>query len=126
MFPDVSSLHALIERSVRELQVRDYSPRQIEGALGHTLGLDTQLIEDGTYFVAEQQASCEIVACGGWSRRRTLFGSDAGPNRQAAFLDPQTEAAKIGAIFVHPDWARRGLGSLLLQHCEERAQQAGF
>lgn len=124
---DITALHSLIETSVRELQKDDYSAAQIEGALGHTLGLDTQLIEDGTYFVAEPAGeSGPIVGCGGWSNRRTLFGSDHGPNRENAFLDPKTDAAKIRAIFVHPQWARKGLGSFILKHCEEAAQRAGF
>jgi GNAT superfamily N-acetyltransferase len=67
-----------------------------------------------------------IVACGGWSNRTTLFGSDHGPYREAAFLDPATDAARIRAIFVHPEWARRGLGSLILAHCEQAAWDAGF
>ena len=124
---DIPALHALIELSVRGLQKNDYSPTQIEGALGHTLGLDTQLIEDRTYFVAEAgEQGGLIVGCGGWSNRKTLFGSDHGPNRENAFLDPKTDAAKIRAIFVHPQWARNGLGSLILKHCEEAAQRAGF
>lgn len=126
---DVPELHRLIEASVRRLQAKDYSPAQIEGALGHTLGLDTQLITDQHYFVAEIQnpdGMMQIVACGGWSNRKTLFGSDHGPNRQDEFLDPKTDAAKIRAIFVHPDWARRGIGSLILKQCEEAAQSAGF
>jgi GNAT superfamily N-acetyltransferase len=124
---DIPALHSLIELSVRGLQKDDYSPAQIEGALGHALGLDTQLIEDGTYFVAEpvEQAGV-IVGCGGWSNRKTLFGSDHGPNRENIFLDPKTDAAKIRAIFVHPKWARQGLGTLILEHCEEAAQRAGF
>ena len=124
---DIPALHTLIELSVRGLQRDDYSPAQIEGALGHALGLDTQLIEDRTYFVAvpvDQPGL--IVGCGGWSNRKTLFGSDHGPNRQDTFLNPRTDAAKIRAIFVHPQWARRGLGTLILQHCEEAAQRAGF
>jgi GNAT superfamily N-acetyltransferase len=129
---DTPALRRLIERSVRQLQREDYTPAQIEGALGHALGLDTQLIEDGTYFVAQTQANSDgegtatLAGCGGWSRRRTLFGSDHGPHREADFLDPAVDAAKIRAIFVDPAWARRGLGSLLLQHCEQAAQAAGF
>jgi GNAT superfamily N-acetyltransferase len=124
---DIPALHTLIELSVRGLQKNDYSPEQIEGALGHALGLDTQLIEDRTYFVAEAGVQAGlIVGCGGWSNRKTLFGSDQGPNREKAFLDPKTDAAKIRAIFVHPQWARNGLGSLILKHCEEAAQRAGF
>jgi GNAT superfamily N-acetyltransferase len=124
---DIPTLRDLIELSVRGLQKNDYTPEQIEGALGHALGLDTQLIEDGTYFVAEHaQAAPAPVGCGGWSNRATLFGSDHGPYRQRAKLDPGKDAAKIRAIFVHPDWARRGLGSLILKHCEEAARAAGF
>ena len=119
---------------MRGLQTRDYSAAQIEGALGHALGLDTQLIEDGTYFVAEARAGAldataggpVLAGCGGWSRRKTLFGSDHGPHREEGFLDPATDAAKIRAIFVHPAWARRGLGSLILRHCEDAAWAAGF
>ena len=124
---DVSELRALVERSVRQLQKNDYTPAQIEGALGHALGLDTQLVDDGTYFAAVPISKPNvIVGCGGWSYRKTLFGSDHGPNRESALLDPATEPAKIRAIFVHPEWARQGLGSLILRHCEDAAQQAGF
>ena len=124
---DIPVLHALIERSVRELQKNDYTPEQIHGALGHTLGLDTQLIEDGTYFVTETMGEPRVIAgCGGWSMRRTLFGSDHGPGRRAELLDPARDAARIRAIFVHPDFARRGLGSSLLAHCEQAARNAGF
>ena len=124
---DEDALRELIELSVRGLQKPDYTPAQIEGALGHALGLDTQLIADGTYFAATPEASPErIVGCGGWSFRRTLFGSDHGPHREQGLLAPSTEPAKIRAIFVHPEWARQGLGSLILQHCEEAARRAGF
>jgi GNAT superfamily N-acetyltransferase len=131
---DVAELRALIEASVRGLQTKDYSAAQIEGALGHALGLDSQLIEDGTYFVAEAGDAAlrsapgapVLAGCGGWSRRKTLFGSDHGPHREAGFLDPAQDAAKIRAIFVHPAWARRGLGSLILEHCEQAARAAGF
>ncbi|HTV09510.1 MAG TPA: GNAT family N-acetyltransferase [Candidatus Aquilonibacter sp.] len=124
---DVPALHGLIELSVRGLQTADYSPRQIEGALGTALGLDTQLILDGTYFVAFPADKPEVMAgCGGWSARRTLFGSDGGSGRDAALLDPLTEAARIRAIFVHPEYARLGLGSMILEHCESEARRAGF
>jgi GNAT superfamily N-acetyltransferase len=124
---DAAELRALIEASVRGLQTKDYTAAQIEGALGHALGLDSQLIEDGTYFVAEAREGAPVMAgCGGWSRRKTLFGSDHGPHREDGFLDPAQDAAKIRAIFVHPAWARRGLGSLILEHCEQAARAAGF
>ena len=126
---DIPALHALIESSVRILQANDYTPGQIEGALGTVLGLDTQLVTDQTYFVAETAGNSgarTIVACGGWSKRKTLFGSDHAAVREPEFLDPATDAAKIRAIFVHPDWARRGLGTLLLETCENAALAAGF
>ncbi len=128
---DVPALHALIEASVRGLQAEDYTPAQIEGALGTVLGLDTQLIEDRTYFVAEalDRSSNErkfLAGCGGWSKRKTLFGADRGPGRAPELLDPATDAAKVRAIFVHPDFARRGLGSLILATVEEAARLAGF
>ena len=124
---DIGSLRGLIEISVRHLQKQDYTPAQIEGALGHLLGLDTQLIADRTYFVATPMSIPElIVGCGGWSFRKTLFGSDRGPDRQDALLNPATESAKIRAIFVHPKWARQGLGTFILKHCEVAAFEAGF
>ena len=121
---DVPALHALIEASVRGLQAEDYTPAEIEGALGHALGLDSQLVTDGTYFIAE--VGGEMVASGGWSYRATLCGSDGMTGREPASLDPVRDAAKIRAIFVHPGWARQGLGSLMLAHCEEQAREAGF
>ncbi|HWZ96892.1 MAG TPA: GNAT family N-acetyltransferase [Candidatus Dormibacteraeota bacterium] len=126
---DIPTLRALIESSVRVLQANDYTPAQIEGALGTVLGLDTQLIKDETYFVIEATTlSGEklIASCGGWSKRKTLFGSDHAAVRESELLDPKTDAAKIRAFFVHPDWARRGLGTLLLETCESAAKSAGF
>src|SRR6204780_3184062 len=127
---DIPALHALIEASVRGLQAGDYTPAQIEGALGTVLGLDTQLIRDRTYFVAESliQDGTErkLAGCGGWSKRKTLFGADRGPGRESELLDPVTDAAKVRAIFVHPDFARRGLGSLILATVEDAARKAGF
>ncbi len=128
---DIPALHALIETSVRGLQATDYTPAQIEGALGTVLGLDTQLIRDRTYFVAETlplegSKELKLAGCGGWSKRRTLFCSDHAPVREPDLLDPSTDAAKVRAIFVHPAFARRGLGSLILAHVEAAAQAAGF
>lgn len=125
---DIPALARLIELSVRGLQAQDYSPAQIEGSLGTLLGLDTQLIADETYFVAEVvlDEGLVIAGCGGWSRRKTLCGSDHGPGRDDAFLDPATDAAKIRAIFVHPEWARRGIGSRILEVCERAAEASGF
>jgi GNAT superfamily N-acetyltransferase len=128
---DVPALHALIEASVRGLQANDYTQAQMEGALGMVLGLDTQLITDRSYLVAEildrdTEARYELVGCGGWSKRRTLFGADCGPGRAPELLDPATDAAKVRAIFVHPAFARRGLGSLILATVEDAARAAGF
>lgn len=128
---DIPALHALIEASVRGLQADHYTPAQIEGALGTVLGLDTQLIRDRTYFVAEVLAGGAdgrplLAGCGGWSRRKTLFGADHGPGREPELLDPATDAAKVRAIFVHPRLARQGLGSMILARVETEALAAGF
>jgi GNAT superfamily N-acetyltransferase len=126
---DIPALHALIEASVRGLQADDYTPRQLEGALGTVLGLDTQLIRDRTYFIAEvleHNLKMRASGCGGWSKRMTLFGADAGPGRAPELLDPTGDAAKVRAIFVHPDFARQGLGSLILETVEGAARGAGF
>jgi GNAT superfamily N-acetyltransferase len=121
---DRPALTTLIARSARELSANDYTPEQIAGALRGAFGVDTQLIEDRTYFVAE--ADGKLVACGGWSKRRTLFGGDARSDRDAGELDPALDAAKIRAFFVDPDYARRGLGSAILERCETEASACGF
>src|SRR5215470_4775354 len=105
---DIPTLHALLQSSVRVLQAGDYTPAQIEGALGTVLGLDTQLIADQTYYVIEAgvpSGETIIAASGGWSKRKTLFGSDHATVREPEFLNPAADAAKIRAFFVHPDWA---------------------
>jgi GNAT superfamily N-acetyltransferase len=121
---DHSALQRLIARSARELGAQDYKPEQIEGALRGAFGVDTQLIDDGTYFVAEQDG--QLVGCGGWSCRRTLFGGDSHAERDSGELDPRVDAAKIRAFFVDPDHARRGIGRALLQRCESEACARGF
>jgi ribosomal protein S18 acetylase RimI-like enzyme len=121
---DVPALQSLIATSARALSRQDYTPEQIEGALRSAFGVDTQLIRDGSYFVIE--AGGRFAGCGGWSRRRTLFGSDARADRDATELDPSTDAAKIRAFFIHPDFARRGLGTRLLERCEDDAIAHGF
>ena len=187
---DIPALHALIEASVRGLQAADYTQPQIEGALGTVLGLDTQLIKDRTYFVAEavsftadpgrikqepeEEKAVEepisesfgsghdfsrankgpknaralapakanpasnpnqapqartwptLAGCGGWSKRKTLFGADRATVREPELLNPETDAAKVRAIFVHPYFARQGLGSLILATVEKAAHHAGF
>jgi len=136
---DIPALRELINKSVRGLQTMDYTPAQIEGALQTVFGVDSQLIADGTYIVAEAERNAIarpdaapepseliIVGCGGWSKRKTLYGSDHWTGREDALLDPLCDAAKIRAFFIHPDWARRGVGSLLLKACEDAARSAGF
>jgi len=125
---DVPALEEVIRASVLELQSSDYTAEQRERALELVFGVDTQLIEDGTYFVAEARAldAQVIAACGGWSKRKTLYGSDHCAGREDALLDPDRDAAKIRAFFVHPAWARRGIGSKILEVCEAAALAAGF
>jgi GNAT superfamily N-acetyltransferase len=123
-FEDVPTLIALIARSARGLSSADYRPSQVEGALRGAFGVDSQLLEDQTYFVAEQDGA--IVGCGGWSFRSTLFGGDARADRDASMLDPRTQPAKIRAFFVDPAHARRGIGSMLLDRCEQEARAHGF
>lgn len=124
---DIPLIGPLIEASVRGLSVREYSMSQMDQALGTWLGLDTQLVADQTYFVVEPAGHPGVLAaCGGWSRRRTPYGSDHRPGRDDSLLDPKTEAAKIRAFFVHPEWARRGIGSRLLELCEAAARAEGF
>jgi N-acetylglutamate synthase-like GNAT family acetyltransferase len=123
---DSSALEALVDAAVRGLGSRDYTPRQIESALRYIFGVDTQLIGDGTYYVAERDS--QIVGGGGWSRRQTLFrGDQVRPAVDAdGLLDPARDAAKIRAFYVHPAWARRGVGRQLLRACEQAARRAGF
>jgi GNAT superfamily N-acetyltransferase len=122
---DLETIRALIAASVRGLQP-EYSESQREYALASVFTPDTQLIADGTYYVL-QDADGTLAACGGWSWRRTLYGGDNHhQSRDAAALDPATDAAKIRAFFVHPEWARRGLGTRLLEACERAAWSAGF
>jgi GNAT superfamily N-acetyltransferase len=114
----------LIRISARVLQSSDYSDLQIEGAIGSVFGLDHQLIRDRTYFLAEHKQ--EIIGCGGWSRRKTLFGGNAMKTGLDTELDPKRDSAKIRAFFVHPAWARCGIGRAILQRCEKAIQLAGF
>jgi GNAT superfamily N-acetyltransferase len=121
---DTPVLKALIADSVRGLSRDHYTGTQIEAAIGTAFGVDTELIRDGSYFVAE--ADGEIIACGGWSRRKALYGGDAMEGRESELLDPLCDAARIRAFFVRPDWARRGVGRALLAHCEDAALAHAF
>ena len=136
---DIPVLRELIDASVRGLQTEDYTPAQIEGALKTVFGVDSQLIADGTYIVAESSSpgrealakDCSntkpvIAGCGGWSKRKTLYGADHWTSREDALLDPRRDAAKIRAFFIHPDWARQGVGTMILEACENAARAAGF
>jgi N-acetylglutamate synthase-like GNAT family acetyltransferase len=121
---DVPALEALIELSVRELLSRHYSSAQLEVALGPVFGVDSQLIRDGTYFIVEHGA--DIVGCGGWSKRRAVYGGDRGREGEDAELDPFCDAARVRAFFVHPQWERRGIGRRLLAASEQAIRAAGF
>lgn len=126
---DIPDLRELISASVRGLQAQDYTSSQIERALQTVYGVDSQLIADGTYFVAEAESEpgeTVTVGCGGWSKRKTLFGGDHWSGRQDEPLDPRHDAAKIRAFFVHPSWARQGIGTMILDACEAAAIAAGF
>ena len=122
---DEPVLRDLIARSIRELGAGDYTPEQIEAALLGAFGVDTALIRDQTYFVIDTNAG-DIVGCGGWSRRKTLFGSDTRESRDDSWLDPAVDAARIRAFFIDSRHARRGLGRMLLDRCEAEAARAGF
>lgn len=121
---DVAELETLIEQSVRTLLAVHYAPGVLAASLGPAFGVDRQLIADGTYFVVEEAG--RIVGCGGWSRRRAAYGGDRGRAGEDAPLDPAIHPARIRAFFVHPDWARRGIGRALLLASEAAARAAGF
>jgi N-acetylglutamate synthase-like GNAT family acetyltransferase len=121
---DIPALQQLIARSVRQLGAGFYTTRQIELALVHVFGVDTQLIADETYYVIDDQGV--YAGCGGWSKRRTLYGGDQHKSGEDNLLDPTKEAARIRAFFIDPAYARRGLGKWLLNECEVAARAAGF
>jgi len=121
---DIPVLEELIPLSIRRLQAAHYSPAQMDAALGPVFGVDRQLIRDGTYFVVEDAG--RIVGCGGWSKRKTLYGGDRDRAGEDAELNPQTDPARIRAFFVHPGWARRGIGRSILLQSEAAVLNAGF
>jgi N-acetylglutamate synthase-like GNAT family acetyltransferase len=121
---DIPVLQELIDASVRGLAREHYTARQIECALQTAFTVDTQLIDDGTFFVVEEGG--KLAGCGGWSCRSTLCGGDHHAVRENALLDPARDAAKIRAIFVHPAYARKGIGGMILHAAEEAARAAGF
>ena len=121
---DRESIKELIAASVRSLSREYYSDSQIESAIATVFGVDTDLIEDGTYFVVEIDG--QLAGCGGWSKRKTLFGGDQYSSRDTGYLDPESEPAKIRAFFIHPDHARKGIARAILRRCEEEARAQGF
>jgi len=124
---DIQALEALIALSTRQLSA-EYTSAQIEATLDYIYGVDTELLADESYFLIESQMDGQhvIAACGGWSRRKTLFGGDRFAARESGYLDPMQDAAKIRAFFIHPQFARRGLGTQLLTHAESAIRQYGF
>jgi len=121
---DIPSLAALIERSVRVLQAQDYTPSQLDAALGSVFGIDRQLIADRTYLAAERDGA--LLGCGGWSKRTTLYGSDHVVSKDNTELRPGIDPARIRAFFIDPVYARQGVGTAILQACEHAAAAAGF
>jgi len=125
---DLPALEAVMAASIAELQRGFLAPAQIEASRA-IMGLDRQLVADGTYFIveaADTEGGGRIAGCGGWSRRATLYGGDHTPGRDAALLDPATDAARVRAMYTHPDFARRGVGRLILTLCEDAARAEGF
>jgi len=118
------TLRELIAASARHLSREHYDDRQIETAIATVFGVDTDLIEDGTYLVAESDG--QMVGCGGWSKRKTLYGGDQYTSRDGGYLDPESEPAKIRAFFIHPDHARKGIARAILSQCETEARAQGF
>ena len=121
---DREAIQRLIAESARGLSREHYDDTQIEAAIATVFGVDSDLIEDGTYFVVESNG--ELLGCGGWSRRRTLFGGDQFASRDASYLDPSSEPAKIRAFFIHPNHARKGVARAILDRCESEAAAYGF
>lgn len=120
---DLAALNALMDLAIGELLRPHLDAAQIASSRA-IMGLDTQLIRDGTYFVVEQDG--RLAGCGGWSRRATMYGGDASPGRDAALLDPARDAARVRAMYTHPAFTRRGVGRLILSLCEEAARSEGF
>ena len=121
---DIAALEQLMAGSARSLWRTDYTDEQIQAALGTRMEVDRAMILAGTYYVVE--VGGEIVGCGGWSRWRTVFDTNAAVAEETARPDPAREVARIRGFFVHPDWTRRGIGRLLLEHCEAAARAHGF
>ena len=121
---DIPALSSLIEASIHGLLARDYNPQQVESSLHYLFGVDTRIVEDGTYYLVE--ADGMLAGGGGWSKRLTPFGGDQAATQDAGLRDPAVHPAVIRAFFIHPNWARRGIARRLLEHCEGAAKDAGF
>jgi GNAT superfamily N-acetyltransferase len=120
---DLYALRGLMEAAISTLQKPFLDERQIESSRT-IMGLDTQLIDDGTYFIVEIDGA--LAGCGGWSRRATLYGGDQSPGRSSALLDPAKDAARVRAMYTHPQHTRKGVGRMILSLCEEAARLEGF
>lgn len=120
---DLGALRVLMDAAIGELQKPFLDAAQIASSR-LIMGLDSQLIDDGTYFLVEVDG--RAAGCGGWSRRATLYGADQTPGRDATLLDPARDPAKVRAMYTHPDYARRGIGRLILSLCEDAARRHGF
>lgn len=120
---DLEAITALMDAAIADLQKPFLDGTQIAASRA-IMGLDTQLVEDGTYFIVEEDGG--LAGCGGWSRRATLYGGDQTSGRSAALLDPVTDAARIRAMYTHPRHARKGIGRLIVSLCEQAARAEGF
>ncbi|MEQ8953671.1 MAG: GNAT family N-acetyltransferase, partial [Gammaproteobacteria bacterium] len=124
---DIPAIEELMKLSIEENMKAFLSTAEIEAAK-ETMGVDQTLIEDGTYFIieTEQDGKAVIVGCGGWGKRKTLYGGDHTVGRDDSFSDPEQDAARIRAMYTHPEWTRKGIGSLLITLGEQAARDAGF
>ena len=120
---DLNALRELMELAISELQKSFLDENQITSSRA-IMGLDTQLIDDGTYFIVESDG--QLAGCGGWSRRVTMYGGDQTPGRSAALLDPAKDSARIRAMYTHPNHTRKGVGRLIISLCEDAAKAEGF
>jgi len=124
---DIENIRELMQLAIAENMKAFHTASEIEAAK-ETMGVDKTLIEDGTYFLIEavREGETSLVGCGGWGKRKTLYGGDHTVGRDDSLSDPSIDAARIRAMYTHPDWTRRGIGTLLLDLGEDAARAAGF